>query len=243
LSLIFTAATGKAASLLLKNGIKKGAVSPPVKSVFSSILKNLPKLNGFLKQVQAFLVRIFGKSVGGFISKILGYVDSVITKFVNWIKNILGHTAAEIGTKQGLIKVAVAGGIGLGIAEFLGEKSFGEGKPNEYGKGKYIKQMQNNLLSMTQEGGEFNLGYKGPVTGVYDKQTGDAVYKLYQKLKMKPKREATPYIANMLGVSMEPSGLFKLIPQNYSIAFGDFVQKSSAKFASVAKKMGAKGVE
>lgn len=242
ISLLFTAAAGKTAKVTLNAGLKKGATSPVVKTLLKSLLDKLPALSGVLKNVQKFLLKTFGKTAGGIVSKLFGFVDSVITKLVNWIKNIVGATAAEAVTKKGLTKVGVGAAIGVGIAEFLMDKSFGEGKSGEFGKGKYITQIQNNLLAMTNEGDDFNVGYKGPVTGVYDKATGDAVYRLYQKLNMTPKREATPYIANMLGVVLEPSGLFKIIPEKITTSFGDFVQEKSNKFASLAKKMGAKGV-
>ena len=239
-ALLFTAAAAKGTSVTIKAAMK-GSASPAAKGLLKSLLEKLPMLNKFLGDVQKFLIKLFGKSVGGFIGKMLGMVDNVITKLTNWIKSVVGVTAKE-GGKKILTKTAVGVGLGVGIAELFMEKSFGEGKSGEYGKGKYVKQMQENLLAMTKEGGEFNVGYKGPVTGIYDKATGDAVYKLYQKAGMTPKRIATPYMANILGVQMEPGGLFKMIPKQYLESFGTYMQKMDTEFRKIAKKMGAKGI-
>jgi len=242
ISLIFTAAAGKTASVTLKAGIKKGATSPAAKSLLKSLLEKLPGLNKFLGDTQKFLVKLFGESVGGFIGKLVGYFDSAITKLTNWIKQVLGMTAKEVVTKKGATKLLIGTGMGIGVAELFADKSFGEGKSGIYGRGKEVKQAQENLIAMTQEGGKFNVGYTGPATGIYDKKTGNAVYKLYQALGMTPKREATPYIMNLLGVQLQPGGVFKVIPQKYLESFGTWVQKKNKQFADFAKKMGAKGV-
>ena len=239
LSFVLTAAAGKAASVTLKAGLKKGATSPAAKGVLKSILEKLPSVSRFLKDVQAFLIKLFGKSVGGFVGKLFNIFDSVLTKAINWIKEVLGQTAKTVVTKQGVTKLPVGTVLGVGIAELFAEKSFGEGKSGIYGRGKEIKQAQENLLAMTQEGGEFNVGYYGPVTGIYDKPTGDAVYKLYQILKMTPKREATPYIMTLLGVQLEPSGVFKYIPEKYTSSFGEWLKEKNEKWTAFAKKMGA----
>jgi len=242
ISLIFTAAAGKAASVTLKTGIKKGATSPAAKSLLKSLLEKLPGLNKFLGDTQKFLVKLFGESVGGFIGKLVGYFDSAITKLTNWIKQVLGVTSKEVMTKKGAAKLLVGTGMGIAVAELFADKSFGEGKSGIYGRGKEVKQAQENLIAMTQEGGKFNVGYTGPATGIYDKKTGNAVYKLYQALGMTPKREATPYIMNLLGVQLQPGDVFKVIPQKYMESFGTWVQKKNKQFADFAKKMGAKGV-
>ncbi len=242
ISLIFTAAAGKTASVTLKAGIKKGATSPAAKGILKSLLEKLPSVNKFLGDTQKFLVKLFGESVGGFIGKLVGYFDSAITKLTNWIKQVLGMTAKEVVTKKGAAKLLIGTGMGIGVAELFADKSFGEGKSGIYGRGKEVKQAQQNLIAMTQEGGKFNVGYTGPATGIYDKKTSNAVYKLYQALGMSPKKDATPYIMNLLGVQLEPGGVFKIVPQKYMESFGTWVQKKNKQFADFAKKMGAKGV-
>ena len=151
---------------------------------------------------------------------------------------MLGQTVKTLGTKKGLATAVVGAGLGVGIAEFFAEKSFGEGKSGIYGSGKEVRTMQERLKQMTDEKDEFSVGYVGPVTGIYDRKTGDAVYKLYSKLKMTPKRTATPYIMTLLGVQLQPSGIFKIIPQEYQVKFGDAITKTNKYFSDLAKKMG-----
>ena len=234
----FTAAAGKAASVTLKSGIKGGkAVGSATKGILKKALDTAPTIKNGLKVVQEFLNKLFG--AGNFATKIFGYVDSVITKMVNWIKSLLGETSSVLKTKKGVATASIGLGLGVGMAELFAERSFGEGKSGIYGRGKEVKQMQNNLLAMS-ETPEFNVGYKGPVTGVYDKKTGDAVYKLYQKLKMTPKREATPYIATVLGAELQPNMLFKLVPKDNLKDFGTYMKDINNKFSIMAKKLGAK---
>jgi hypothetical protein len=242
ISLIFTAAAGKTASVTLKAGIKKGATSPAAKSLLKSLLEKLPGLNKFLGDTQKFLIKLFGESVGGFIGKLVGYFDSAITKLTNWIKQVLGMTAKEVVTKKGAAKLIGGTVIGGTIANFFADKSFGEGKSGIYGKGKEIKNAQQTLINMTKEGGKFSTGYNGPATGIYDKKTGDAVYKLYQIFGMTPRRDATPYMMNFLGAQLQPGGVFKLIPQDKLAKFGEWVVTANTEFAKIAKKMGAKGI-
>ena len=58
---------------------------------------------------------------------------------------------------------------------------------------------------------------------------------------MTPKREATPYIASVLGAELQPNMLFKAIPKDYLVSFGTYMKNVNDKFANFAKKVGAKG--
>jgi hypothetical protein len=237
ISLAFTAAAGKAASLALKGVLKSGKVTTSAgKGVLTKALKAMPIVKNALTYVKKFLNKFFG--TGNLVSKLFGYVDNIITKVTNWIGGMLGQTAKTLGTKKGIATAAVSAGLGVGMAEFLAEKSFGEGKSGIYGSGKEVRTMQERLKQMTDEKDEFSVGYVGPITGTYDKKTGDAVYKLYSKLKMTPKRTATPYIMTLLGVQLQPSGIFKIIPQEYQVKFGDAITKTNKYFSDLAKKTG-----
>lgn len=231
-----TAAFGKAASISLRAAVKAGKVQGTASvGILKKALNYFPKLKNGLGVVKEFLNKLFG--AGNLISKLFGYIDNVVTSGINWIKTLLKETGKAAGT-VGLGQAGLALGLGVGMAEFMVSKSFGEGKSGIYGRGKEVRKMQQSLKRMTERNDEFSVGYNGPVTGIYDKQLGDAIYKLYQKLKMTPKREATPYVAGVLGVVMEPSGLFKLIGEENMANFGSWITRFNSYFTKMAKKMG-----
>lgn len=235
ISLAFTAAAGKAAGVSLK-GIAKGLKpNSAAKGFLKQAIESVPVLQRGLTHVKTFLTKLFGE--GNIISKLFGYVDGVITNFINWCKKIIGETATQTATKKGLGKTALGGALGFGFAELFHEKSFGEGKSGIYGKGNEVKMLQKSLLRNNQDP-ELNANFKGTANGVYDKATGDAVYRTYQKFGMTPKREATPYMAMALGVELQPDGIFKYIPPDVSKGLGETLASVNKKMETLAKKMG-----
>lgn len=238
ISLAFTAAAGKAAGVSLKSIAKGMKPSGAAKGFLKQGIESIPVLQRALGSVKNFLNKLFGS--GNIVSKLFGYVDGVLTNFLNWCKKMIGDTVTQATTKKGLTKIAGGGALGVGIAEFFAEQSFGEGKSGIYGRGQEVKQLQNTLLFYNNDD-ELNVNFKGKANGIYDRATGDAVYRMYQKFGMTPKREATPYMAMALGVELQPNKLFKLIPPQTMKSVGETLASVNKKMGNLAKKMGAKG--
>jgi hypothetical protein len=236
-SLAFTAAAGKAAGVSLKSIAKGVKPTGVAKGFLQQAIESVPVLRRSLTHVKTFLTKLFGE--GNIISKLFGYVDGVLTNFINWCKKMIGGTVAQSTTKKGVGKLGLGGALGLGIAELFAEKSFGEGKSGIYGRGKEVQMLQKGLLR-NNEDPELSGNFKGKVNGVYDRATGDAIYRTYQKFGMTPKRDATPYIAMSLGVELQPDGVFKYIPPDVSKGLGETMASANKKMETLAKKMGVK---
>lgn len=242
IALAFTAAAGKAAGLSLKTIAKGMKPSGAAKGFLKKGIDSIPVLQRALGSVKNFLNKLFGS--GNIVSKLFGYVDGVLTNFLNWCKKMIGDTVTQATTKKGLTKMAGGAVLGVAIAEFMADKSFGEGKSGIYGRGEEVKQLQKSLLNFNSSE-DFNVNFRGTANGIYDKKTGDAVYRMYQKFGMTPKREATPYMMMHMGVELQPTGVFKIIPKKVMDSVGEAMASVNSKMENLAKKMGVgvKGTE
>lgn len=231
LSLLFTAATGKAAGVTLKQSIKLGGKSPAVKGILTKLIEKLPGLSKFLGDAQKFIVKVFGKNVGGFIGKVFSGIDTVITKMVQWIGKTFGlsglkntgetiaKTAAEITTKKGATKLAMGTGLGIGMAEFFKEKTIKEGD-----KSPKVTKIQQGLLQLkkfpTNMGGIPTIKFAGPANGVYGPDTTQAIKDVQKVYKLPITGTVDPKLAYVFGIEMDPSGLDKIIPKDVMSSFG-----------------------
>lgn len=245
LSLLFTAAAGKTASVTLKQAVKTGATSPAAKGILKKLIEKLPMLSKFLGDAQKFIVKVFGKNIGGFIGKVFSGIDTVITKMVSWISETFGlklgkdafiKTGKEIATKKGLGKLAVGTGIGVGIAEFFKEKTIKEGD-----KGDKVKKVQEGILLAKQTpanmGGVPTLKYDGKVDGIYGPQTTQAVKDIQKAYKLPITGNVDPKLAFAFGIEMEPGGLEKIVGTDNMKSFGDKMVKSNSWLESKFGKL------
>ena len=231
LSLLFTAATGKAAGVTLKQSIKLGGKSPVVKGILTKLVDKLPLLSKFLGDAQKFIVKVFGKNVGGFIGKVFSGIDTVITKLVSWIGKTFGlsglknageaiaKTGAEITTNKGAVKLAIGTGLGVGMAEFFKEKTIKEGE-----KSTKVTKIQQGLLQLkkfpTNMGGVPTIKFAGPANGVYGPDTTQAIKDVQKAYKLPITGTVDPKLAYVFGIEMDPSGLEKIIPKDVMSSFG-----------------------
>jgi len=118
---IFTGAAAlafkKTVPAIAKKGVKKAA--PTMIKMLESLATKIPSLKGQLKSVANTLSKKLGKGSTGVISKILGFIDNVLTKFSAFLNRLF--------SKEGL---RAAGG---GVA------AYGVGKGFEAGVGKFDK--------------------------------------------------------------------------------------------------------
>ena len=233
LSLIFTAAVGKVAGVTLKTSIKTGVKSPAVKGVLSKLLKNLPRLSKFLGDAEKFIIKIFGKTAGGFIRTVFSGIDTIITKLTQWISKtfkIAGQafikTGVEIGTKKGLTKLAVGTLGGVGIAELFKEKTIKEGD-----RGDKVKQIQKalNMVKNTPvtEGGIPTLKFNGVVDGLYGPSTTQAIKDVQTYYKLPVTGKVDPKLAFVFGIEMDPGTFEKIVGVENMKSLGDRLIKSN----------------
>jgi hypothetical protein len=144
----------KAAPTVAKQGLKKGA--PTMVKMVEGLAQKIPSLQGSLKNVANTLMKKLGPSSKGVMSKILSFIDSVLTKFSVFLNKLLGKQ----GVKAGATGVAVLG-FGKGVEKGIGKidknnkvggaiASFEKNVQNKTGLGK-IKVSDdetNSILSM-----------------------------------------------------------------------------------------------
>lgn len=240
ISFIFSAVAGKGATLSLKAGIKSLSKSPAAKKVLTTMLERAPGISKMFGSVKSFLSRLFGPSVAGFIGKLFGYVDTVVSKLVIWIRGLLGITTKK-AVKKLVPKVAAGGAIGVAFAELLKEKTIGEGA-----KGNKVKKIQQGLLTLqkypTSVGGVPTLKFKGPVNGVFGPDTTTAIKEVQRVYKLPITGKVDPILAFAFGIELEPSGLETIITKDVMKSFGkrlvnanDWFESKFGKYKGVAK--------
>ena len=227
ISLIFTAAAGKTAGVTLKTAIKSGTKSPAVKGILSKLLKNLPRLSKFLGDAEKFLIKVFGKTAGGFIGKVFSGIDTVITKLTQWISktfkitdNVFIKTGNEIVTKKGLTKLAFGTAVGVGLAEFFKENTIKEGD-----RGDKVKQIQEVLKMIkntpASDGGVPSLKFNSSIDGIYGPLTTQAIKDVQTYYKYPVTGEVDPKLAFVFGIEMGPDNFTKIVGVKNMKSFGD----------------------
>lgn len=219
ISLFFTQAAGKTASIALKTAIKTGA-NTTTKGILVKLVEKLPSLSKFLSDAKNVIVKLFGENVGKFVGTIFNSIDNVITKLVNWINTTfkinvkaLSKTASEIGTKKGAGKLIKSGVIGTVIAEFFEDKKLKEGD-----KGDEVKELQKRLTNITNtDFGKF-VGFNSEIDGIYGPKTKESVRKLQEFLHQEesgknivPDGNADVQTLGVLGIVLQPTGVFKFL--------------------------------
>lgn len=245
LSLLFTAAAGKTAGVTLKQAIKTGAKSPATKGILKKLIEKLPMLSKVLGEAEKFLVKVFGKNIGGFLGKVFSGIDTVITKMGTWISKTFGlnlgkealiKTGKEIITKKGLAKLALGTGVGVGIAEFFKEKTIKEGDT-----GDKVKQIQKGIILAKQTpvnmGGVPTLKYSGKVDGIYGPETTQAIKDIQKAYKLPITGKVDPKLSFAFGVEMEPGGLEKIVGTDNMKSFGEKMIKSNSWLESKFGKL------
>lgn len=233
ISFIFAAAAGKGATLTLKAGIKSLSKSPAAKKVLTTMLERAPGISKMFGSVKSFLSRLFGPSVAGFIGKLFGYVDTVVSKLVIWIRGLLGITTKK-AVKKLVPKVVAGGAIGVGLAEFFKEKTIGPGS-----KGSKVSQIQKGLLMVKKTpkkyGGVPELNYSGPVNGVYDDKTTQAIKQVQTVYKLPITGKVDPKLAFAFGIEMEPNNIDKIVGTDNMKAFGEKLISANKWFSEKFK--------
>jgi len=224
-SWIFAAAAGKAASMSLKSGIKALSKSPAAKKVLTTMLEKAPGISKMFGSVKSFLTKLFGPSAAGIISKLFGYVDTVVSKLIIWIRSALGLTTKK-AIKKAIPKLAVGSALGVGMAEFFKEKTIRLGD-----KGDKVKKIQQGILlakqSPTEMGGVPGLKFDGPVDGVYGEKTVQAIKDIQKAYKLPITGEVDPKLAFGFGVEMEPGNIEKIVGVNNMKKFGERIMSAN----------------
>lgn len=239
-SFIFSAVAGKGATLSLKTGIKSLSKSPAAKKVLTTMLEKAPGISKMFGSVKSFLSRLFGPSVAGFIGKLFGYIDTVVSKLIIWIRGLLGITTKK-AVKKLVPKVVAGGGLGVAFAEFFAEKTIGEGA-----KGDKVKKIQEGLLTLQQYpakiGGVPTLKFKGPVNGVFGPDTTTAIKEVQRVYKLPITGKVDPKLAFAFGIELEPSGFEKIVPKDVMKSFGkrliganSWLESKFGKYKGIAK--------
>lgn len=225
ISWIFAAAAGKGAALSLKAGVKSLSKSPAAKKVLTTMLEKAPGISKMFGSVKTFLTKLFGPSAAGIIGKLFGFVDTVVSKLIIWIRGLLGITTKK-AVKKLVPKVVVGAGLGVGVAEFFKEKTVKEGD-----KGNKVKEIQKGLLMVkstpTSQGGLPSLQYNGPVNGVYGPEMTKAVKQLQSYYKFPVTGSVDPKLAFVFGIESEPGNLDKIVGTDNMKAFGQKILDSN----------------
>ena len=124
----------KTVPAIAKKGIKKAA--PTMVRMVESLATKIPSLKGQLKGVANTLSKKLGKSSTGIVSKILGFIDNVLTKFSAFLSKLF--------SKEGAKATAVGGavyGAGKGVEHGISAVD----KENKVGAaiGGFDKKLQN----------------------------------------------------------------------------------------------------
>ncbi len=218
ISLLFTAAAGKTASIALKTAIKTGS-SSGVKTILTKLLEKLPFLSKFLNDAKKIITKLFGERAGKFLGTIFNSFDNIITKITNWITTTfkinvksISQTGKEIITKKGVAKLLTGGAIGFGIAKFFEEDKLKEGDT-----GDEVKELQKRLLNVSQSG-LAPVDFKGPIDGIYGPKTKSAVKQVQDLLRQDEggktivaNGDADVQTLGVLGIVLQPSGVFKYL--------------------------------
>lgn len=238
ISLLFSvvAARGVKATLKVVAKQKAAALGPGIlRTTLTKLLNSMPKLKGLLMQAKSFLTKLFGNVP--IITKIFGFVDSVITKFVAWIQALVGQTVkkATVG------KVAAAGFVGMGIAEFMKEATLQRGD-----KGDKVRKCQEGILNLVNvpiqrlkiPGLVFT---KKDVDGDFGPTTENAVRVIQKQWnKTDPSLQVTgkidPKTAFGLGVKLDPTKAEKIIGEKNMEDFGKAMIKYNSWISSILKK-------
>lgn len=152
---VFTGAAAltmrKAAPTVAKQGLKRGA--PTMVKMVEGLSQKIPSLQGSLKNVANTLMTKLGPSSKGIIGKILGFIDSILTKFSVFLNKLISKEGAKAGAtggavlgvgkviEKGMEKLDKSGKVGSSIASL--EKSI----QNKTGLGKLkVSNSERNLV-------------------------------------------------------------------------------------------------
>ena len=243
LSLLLTglAAKGVGAPLKVVARKKAAALGPGIlKNTLTKLLNAMPKLKGILMQVKQFLTKLFGNMP--IISKLFGFVDNIITKFVAWIQTLVGATAKKATAKRLLI----GGGLGLTIAEFFKETTIKSGD-----KGPQVREIQKGIAALADPNLPPDLKIPNLVFSEKDidssfgSKTERAVRTIQTEWKKSdPSIAVTGQVdaktAFGLGVKMEPGKISKFIGEKNLQKVGTWTKQYNDWFANLSKKLGLK---
>lgn len=155
---IFTGAAAlffkKSAPVVAKVGLKKGA--PTMVKTIESLALKVPSLKSQLKNVANTLSKKLGPGSTGIMSKILGFIDNILTKFSTFLNRLLsreGLGAAKMGgvvlgvgkgVETGISKIDKSNKIGNAIASFDKKLKTSTG----FGDAKFSNAESDAILSM-----------------------------------------------------------------------------------------------
>jgi hypothetical protein len=115
---VFTGAAAlamrKSAQTVAKQGLKKGA--PTMVKMVEGLAQKVPSLQGSLKNVANTLMTKLGPSSKGIMSKILGFINSVLTKFSIFLNKLLSKEGLKAGVTGGAV-LGVGKGVELGLSQ------------------------------------------------------------------------------------------------------------------------------
>ena len=97
----------KTVPTIAKKGVKKAA--PTMVKMLESLATKVPSLKGQLKSVANTLSKKLGKGSTGVISKILGFIDNVLTKFSTFLNKLFSKEGAKATATGGGVYVAGKG--------------------------------------------------------------------------------------------------------------------------------------
>ena len=144
----------KTVPAIAKKGIKKAA--PTMVKMLESLATKVPSLKGQLKSVANTLRKKLGPSSTGVISKILGFIDNVLTKFSTFLNKLFskegskatatggGVYAAGKGVEAGIQTVDTGNKVGAAIGGFDQKLQ----KMTGLGKAKFSDSETEAILSM-----------------------------------------------------------------------------------------------
>jgi hypothetical protein len=112
----------KTVPAIAKKGVKKAA--PTMVKMLESLATKIPSLKGQLKSVANTLSKKLGKSSTGVISKILGFIDNVLTKFSAFLSKLFSKEGAK-ATATGVAVYGVGKGVEHGISTVDKENKVG----------------------------------------------------------------------------------------------------------------------
>jgi hypothetical protein len=104
----------KLAPAVASQGLKKGA--PTMVKMVEGLARKVPSLQGSLKNVANTLMTKLGPSSKGIMSKILGFIDSILTKFSVFLNRLLSREGVKAAGTGGVVL-----GVGKGVEAGLGK--------------------------------------------------------------------------------------------------------------------------
>ena len=115
---VFTGAAAfamkKVAPSVAKLGLKKGA--PTMVKMVETLAQKIPSLKGQLKGVADTLGKKLGPSSTGVISKILGSIDNILTKFAEFLSKLFSKDGIKAAATGGAV-LAVGKGVEVGLGK------------------------------------------------------------------------------------------------------------------------------